>query len=887
MSLISRAIPNLINGVSQQPEALRLSSQGESQVNGFSSVVEGLSKRPPTEHVAKLITGTLVSPYIHLVNRSLSERFSVIVTADQIRVFDLDGTARTVNYADFVDTSLSAVAAVGDGTAYRIYIPTGTSTISLATSGITTATVLWEKSSTGAFAGEETTVRTDTSDTDATVAWTSGDYIRASVSAWTAGTITATVTSKKINYLQAALPRTDVRALTIADYTFVLNKTVAPAMKVDTTTKLNASEGLVFVKVAEHNKTYDIIVDGVVEATYTTAATGAISTEAIATNLAADLVTNLGGGWTIDREHSTIHIIEDNDTAFTLQIEDDAGGVLMKTFKDKVQRFTDLPTVAPTDYAVEVLGDPSSAFDNYYVKFQPDNPTLLFDRGVWVETVAPNVAYILDPETMPHSLVREADATFTFGAQTWGNRVAGDMTSAPNPSFVGNTINDMFFYRNRLGFLADTNVILSEASSFFNFFPTTVTTILDAQPIDIAASHVKVPILQHAVPFNEDLLVFSDLTQFVLTASGDNNLTVSTVQLDVVTEYETSNSARPLNAGKNLYFGADNGSFSRIREYFVDGNTGVNDAVDVTAPVPKYVPANVVKFALVAPESVLVALSDDAPTNLYTYQFFFQNNQKVQSAWHKWSFNGATILDVGTIGSVFYITAQYDDGVYLMKMDTSPGRVDNANSPYLSLLDRRVDETQLAAPSFDAMTGKTTWTLPYNVNSGATMQVITRQATTEIPGVILQGVTTGTATVSANGDHTSTKVYIGEQYEFRYRFSKQVLKEKVKDQGGERVLGQGRLQIRTWSLVFDNTGFFQLEVTPEHTGEKSTYPFGAALGTGEVVLGVPTIADGTMKRLVMAKNDEVLIEIANSTHLPCHFVSADWEGWFTMRSKRF
>ena len=47
MTLVSTTIPNLINGVSQQPYALRLSSQAERQVNGYSSVVEGLRSVPP------------------------------------------------------------------------------------------------------------------------------------------------------------------------------------------------------------------------------------------------------------------------------------------------------------------------------------------------------------------------------------------------------------------------------------------------------------------------------------------------------------------------------------------------------------------------------------------------------------------------------------------------------------------------------------------------------------------------------------------------------------------------------------------------------------------------------------------------------------------------
>ena len=57
MTLISGSIPNLLNGVSQQPMILRLPTQGAIQVNGYSSVVEGLQKRPPCKHIAKLITG--------------------------------------------------------------------------------------------------------------------------------------------------------------------------------------------------------------------------------------------------------------------------------------------------------------------------------------------------------------------------------------------------------------------------------------------------------------------------------------------------------------------------------------------------------------------------------------------------------------------------------------------------------------------------------------------------------------------------------------------------------------------------------------------------------------------------------------------------------------
>ena len=50
MPLVTKSIPNLINGVSQQPSALRLASQAEKVVNCIPSPVEGLKKRPPFYH---------------------------------------------------------------------------------------------------------------------------------------------------------------------------------------------------------------------------------------------------------------------------------------------------------------------------------------------------------------------------------------------------------------------------------------------------------------------------------------------------------------------------------------------------------------------------------------------------------------------------------------------------------------------------------------------------------------------------------------------------------------------------------------------------------------------------------------------------------------------
>ena len=96
MALVSRTIPNLVQGVSQQPEVLRLNSQASEQINGYSSVVEGLKKRPPTNYIKKLTNTTYTNAHIHTINRDVNERYVVVVTNGAIAVYDLDGNAKTV-----------------------------------------------------------------------------------------------------------------------------------------------------------------------------------------------------------------------------------------------------------------------------------------------------------------------------------------------------------------------------------------------------------------------------------------------------------------------------------------------------------------------------------------------------------------------------------------------------------------------------------------------------------------------------------------------------------------------------------------------------------------------------------------------------------------------
>ena len=73
--------------------------------------------------------------------------------------------------------------------------------------------------------------------------------------------------------------------------------------------------------------------------------------------------------------------------------------------------------------------------------------------GYWEETHSlfdskgEPLATEFDPSTMPHRLIRSGVNEFTLKPIEWEPRRVGDDESAPEPSFIGNKISDVFFSR--------------------------------------------------------------------------------------------------------------------------------------------------------------------------------------------------------------------------------------------------------------------------------------------------------------------------------------------------------------------------------------------------------------------------------------------------------
>jgi metal-sulfur cluster biosynthetic enzyme len=806
--LFTSTIPNLIQGISQQPDAQRDPTQAELQINGVSSSAEGLRKRDPTQTLARVSATSLGDVFVHAILRDRTERYLAVISNSTVKVFDLDGVAQTVN------------------------APSG--------------------------------------------------Y----------GYLTGVTDAKR-----------QIRCGTVADYTFVasslkvvaMDSALAPAVARPAT-----NEALVWVKAANYGQSYRVNVNGTL-ATVTTTTT--VSTAISTADIATQIKTALAGvaGVSIAQAGSVLHFT--SASTITISATDARANTDITAITNSVQSFTSLPTIAPVGYQVEVTGDPSSNFDGYYVKFVPRTGAGTFGEGAWEECVAPGAQYKLNPTTMPQVLVRLPAGTWYFGPlngaaltgltlPTWGQRVAGDGESAPDPSFVGQSVNDIFIHRGRLGILADEKRIFSRAKDFFAFFPETVTTVLDSDPIDKTASSSRVSVLRYAVPFQGEMLLFSDDYQFRSYAT-DAALTPTTDAITILTGYEIDTGVRPIQMGGSAVFCQSNGDWSQLRQFSVRGagTALVGDAESITDHVSSYIPSGIFQLAANDTGNSLYCISSKTgyTNRIYTYKYFYRNSgsgaERAQSSWSYWELPGAdSILSIVAIQETLYLLVQRGGEVFLEKMPVLD-RQSAAAAPYPLLLDRWVSTTaaspaavRVPAGAYNAVAKLTTWTMPFTVR--ATTQAWSAYQAGYQGGVLLGAASSGN-TITANGDWSAAQVYFGEVYSFRYRPSRF---KAMRTQGGGQVASNTlRAQVRQARLRYHETGYFQVRVTPTGNRDEAVYVFpGSTIG---LLQGADQGQAGVFPIPVFGRGEGNTVTIENDTAHPCKFASLEWTGLITGKGR--
>ena len=665
------------------------------------------------------------------------------------------------------------------------------------------------------------------------------------------------------------LPTTDMweklRFVTVADTTFVLNSekvintNTLPETRDNPTTKAS-----VFIKRAVASTTYAVYVNGVLAAETatednTTAASALEGTSDIATELKASAIAK---GYSDAKTYGPV-LSFTVPAGASIEVLDQFGGNAMEAFTDRIQSFDKLPPSEKQGRLVQIKGNLNDTTEDYWVEY---------DKGVWIETVGYDSGEELDPATMPHVLVRETNGTFTFKRHEYAPRSVGDDDTNPNPTFVGKTINSLFLFKGRLGFLSEENAIMSAVGELENLYRTTVVQVFASDRIDVASITGRVNNLYHAAIFSDTLVLFSDSQQFKLTS--ENVLSPTSVGIVPSTKFACSPYTSPVASGPIVFFVTNGATNSTVRELYIDEELKTVDADEITVQIPSYIPNDVRTLAVSTYDDVMVCLSALEPSKMFVYKWYTSGGQKVQTSWSHWDFgDDVTIMGCEFLEDFLYIVYKVGGQMYLDKMflDTKP--IDKA------LLDHRIDETQMTL-TYNATEKRTEITIPYSHPD--TLEFF-KMSNPKGQKMNVTKVSNNTYHLEGT-DATAWSINAGTKYTFLYEFSPQYIRENTPT--GEAAIQEGRVQLRYMSLIYMDTAFFKVQVTPENN-QTFEHLFNARIfADGDNVTGLMPRDTGEYRFPVFSQNDKVKIQIINDSAFPCAFGSMEWTGMYVGKTRR-
>jgi hypothetical protein len=607
---------------------------------------------------------------------------------------------------------------------------------------------------------------------------------------------------------------------------------------------------------------------------------GALQTDIIAANATWDTanVEIIGNG---------IYIKRDVDTVFNISTP---VGELLNVFTNEIKDIAELPSQCKHGYVVKIANSEADE-DDYYVKFigkQKADGTYLDGDGVWEECPQPGVKTTFDATTMPIQLVRSSATEFTVSTIDWDPRQVGDTTTVPEPSFIGKTIHNLLFYRNRLIMLSDENVILSRPGDFFNFWPKSAITYTATDVIDLSVSSEYPAIVYDGISVNAGIVLFTPNKQFMLTTDSDV-LSPLTAKINSVANYNFNYTTNPFSLGTSVGFLDNAGANSKFFEMASVLREGEPVIVDQSKQVPNLLPKD---LTLVADsrENSIILFGTKGKDTVYGYRYFNTTNQRVQASWFKWKFSGDVQYHC-MLDDAYFLVIRNGSGDVIQRIDIASDPDDITSSITADDVKYRIhldNYSFVRAPvSYDEDTDLTTITLPNGYNSGntlaayyATDDIETRRKDPDELGAYAIATQVTGDTFTLPGDFT-TGFYLGYLFDMEVKLPNIYVQQPLGD-GNFRSDIQASLIVHRVKLSLNHNGTYTS--TLKRLGRSDYTQTFEAITSDLYTANTVGFKDTKVYTIpVYDRNTNVTIDIKSSNPSPATLNSLSWEGDYSSK----
>lgn len=580
-----------------------------------------------------------------------------------------------------------------------------------------------------------------------------------------------------------------------------------------------------------------------------------------------------GSNWSVTQVGDTLSI-KNTTSAFSLTTSDDTGGTVLKSITDVAQAIEDLPRFAPNGHAVRIAQNADSNFD-IWMMFETESTQALGagfgQEGFWKETVAPNTETLIDASTMPHVLEYDPDTgTFDLHRMDIAPRRTGNNVSNPDPSFVGNRINDVSLFQSRLVITSGNYLVMSRTRRLGDFWINSLSDIVDTDPIDIGSNAQEASSLEWIVPHNKDLVIFSPSAQFSMY--GRTGITPNNASLTLTTVFEADIGVKPESCGKNVFFGNTFGRFSGVREFFTEISGEVNDTRTITPHVKRYITGRIQQFSASSNYDTLLCRASADPKEVFIYQFIWADSEKIQSAWHKYVFPDDVVY-VFWDQAIIYVVTQVDDDLYLSRMYLDVE--DSADMIYGVHLDYRYDvfdvHTQFVLPD-DWLAQHPNIAVQSSAcpNPGMPVPIESIEYVDEIGYV-----------ATLKYDMLGGDIVVGVPY----RSSFIPTPPMIKDQAGVAI-DSAKIKLKSYIASMANTG----HIAGRKISRWGEYPvvesWGRIVGYINNLVGRQTISDFKFTLPFRELSTQAEVEFFTDSPYPCTILDIEWVGQYWKSGRR-
>jgi hypothetical protein len=623
----------------------------------------------------------------------------------------------------------------------------------------------------------------------------------------------------------------------------------------------------------EYRSTYPTLINTTPKLLPKDAATGTITYESILSYFKTQIDANFG--WFATVVGTGLYVTGPSE--FQVNAKGGRTDDAIVSMTNKVNNISRLPLQCKDGYVVKILNTGDDK-DDYYVKFVGTTPGV-DGPGAWEETIKPGILVNFNYATMPHQLVRMPDGTFMFSPVDWEDRLVGDDDTNLQPSFVGSTINKMFFYRNRLGMLSGENIILSRSGDFFNFWSKTAIAISDADPIDLATSSTTPCILYSAVGMKVGLLVFSKDKQFLFGTSQDL-LTPQTAKIETLSTYTYNVNSQLIDMGTTIGFLSESGKWSRFFEMTGISSSNTPEIIEQSKIISELIPVNAKEIAQ-SKENTFIAFAERDTPDLFVYKFFNNGQERIVTSWVRWQLDG-NLIHHAVDKDVYYAVTSNGSDVNLVSINLTINSdeliVNKGDVSYSPRLDNRI-VIPSSALTFNATLYETSFVsnTVYRIADAVAFGIGSSrfQGKVDVFKSISTNATTGITTYKLSGNWTDTTIAVGYPYEMSVDIP--TVRYTSVSTVATKTDTRSYLTVHRCKFQFGDIGMFNTTVT--HLGKNDysdTWEQSPAdnyrADTHEVI---PT-AYHTLP--VYDKNTNATIKLYSKHPTPTVLLSMEWEG---------